>query len=154
MRFLNIRILAAVAAVVLCPGAGAQAQEKVQREVTVHENVRLVILAPADDLSDEVRKQYQAFLPLFEEALREATTNETDPCALTIRVSAGVKEVGSAKTQRPLARVSAFRRNSRQEFMATFILYSYLTAGPVNKEETAQFLKKQILDCAICNSGN
>jgi hypothetical protein len=36
--------------------------------------------------------------------------------------------------------------------MATFILYSYLSAGPVNKEETEQFLKKQILDCAICNS--
>lgn len=152
MRFLNIRILAAVAAV--CLGAGAQAQERVQREVTVHENVRLVILAPAEDLPEEVRKQYQAFLPLFEEALKEATTNETDPCALTIRVSAGVKEVGSAKTQRPLARVSAFRRNSRQEFTATFILYSFLTAGPVDKEETAQFLKKQILDCAICNSGD
>ncbi|MDI9613193.1 MAG: hypothetical protein QM330_09090 [Acidobacteriota bacterium] len=154
MRFFNIRILAAVAALALCSGAQARAQGKVQREVTIHENVRLVIMAPDQDLSEEIRKQYEAFLPLFEEVVKESTTDETDQCALTIRISAEMKEVGSAKTQRPLARVSAFRRNSRQEFVATFILYSYLTAGPVNKEETEQFLKKQILDCVICDSGN
>ena len=154
MRFFNIRILAAVAALALCSGAQARAQGKAQREVTIHENVRLVIMAPDQDLSEEIRKQYEAFLPLFEEVVKESTTDETDQCALTIRISAEMKEVGSAKTQRPLARVSAFRRNSRQEFVATFILYSYLTAGPVNKEETEQFLKKQILDCVICDSGN
>jgi hypothetical protein len=151
MRFPYVRILAAVA-VAVCLGAGARAQDKVQREVNVHENVRLLIMAPPAELPPEIQKQYQDFLPLFEEVLKESTADETDECTLTLRVSAGMKEVGSAKTQRPLARVSAFRRNSRQEFMATFILYSYLSAGPVNKEETEQFLKKQILDCAICNS--
>jgi len=62
-----------------------------------------------------------------------------------------MKEVGSAKTKRPLARITAFRRNSKQEYVGLFILYSYQTAGPVNKEETSQFLKKQVLEPAECH---
>jgi hypothetical protein len=126
------------------------AQDKIDREVEIHKNVKLVVLSPAADIPADVAKQFQAFLPVLEDSLKESTDDQPDECLLTLRVAAGVKEIGAAKTKRPLARVTAYRRNSRQEFLGTFILYSYLTAGPVNKEETIQFLKKQILEPAEC----
>ena len=126
------------------------AQEKVVREVEIHRNVKLVQLSIDPQVPDEMIKQYQSFLPIFEDALKESTTDQSDECSLTVRVTAGIKEIGSAKTKRPLARISAFRRNSRQEYQGNFLLYSYTTASPVNKEETIVWLKKQILDPAEC----
>jgi hypothetical protein len=127
------------------------AQEKAEREVEIHKNVKLVQLSNASNLPEDLVKQYSAFLPLLEDALRSSTTDQPDECSLTLRVSAGMREVGSAKTKRPLARVTAFRRNSKQEYEASIILYSYETAGPLNKDEIIQRLKKQVLEPAECH---
>jgi hypothetical protein len=126
------------------------AQEKTDRDVEIHKNVKLVILAPAPDIPEDIAAQYKSFLPIFEEALKQGIKDQSEDCSLTLRVSIAVKEVGSAKTKRPMARISAFRRNSRQEYIGSLILYSYATAGLVNKDETEQFLIKQILDPAEC----
>lgn len=61
-----------------------------------------------------------------------------------------VKEVGAAKTKRAQARVTVFCRNSRKEYIGNFILHSYASNGPVNREETEQFLRKQILEPMEC----
>ncbi len=148
MQFPNIRMFGALAFLFL--SWSVWAQEKVDREVEIHKNIKLIILAAAPEIPEDILKQYHGFLPVLEEALKETTVDQSDECTLTLRVAAGVKEIGSAKTKRPMARVTAFRRNSKQEYLGTFILYSYITAGPVNKEETAQFLKKQILEPAEC----
>jgi len=87
---------------------------------------------------------------MFEQALRESTADEADECALTIRLTLGIKEIGTAKTKRPIARVAAFRKGAKQEFVGTLILYSYITSGMVNVAETEQFLKKQILEPSTC----
>jgi hypothetical protein len=126
------------------------AQDKVDREVEIHKNIKLVVLSPAAEVPADVAKEFQSFLPTLEASLKESTADQPDECLLTLRVSAGVKEIGAAKTKRPMARITAYRRNSKQEYLGNFILYSYLSAGPVNKEETSQFLKKQILEPAAC----
>jgi hypothetical protein len=126
------------------------AQEKVDREVQIHKNVKLIVMTAGPDIPEAVASQYKSFLPILEDALRDTTMDESDECYLTLRVSIGVKEIGSAKTQRPQTRITAFRRNSKQEYIGSFILYSYINSGPVNKEETSQFLTKQILEPAAC----
>jgi hypothetical protein len=150
MQFPYIRMF--VALVFLVFSLSVRAQENISREVEIHKNVKLIELAPAPDIPEDMLKQYGSFLPILEETLKENTTDQSDACLLTIRVKAGIKEIGSAKVKRPTAQVTAYRRNSRQEFLGTLILYSYVTAGPVNKEETAQFLNKQILEPAECRS--
>jgi hypothetical protein len=126
------------------------AQESIDREVEIHKNIKLLMVTPAADTPQDMLAHYKSFLPVFEEALKENTVDQSDECTLTLRITAGFKEVGAAKVKRPLARVTAFRRNSRQEYVGSFILYSYVTGGPVNKQETGQFLKKQILEPAEC----
>jgi len=148
MQFPNIRMFVALAFLLF--SWSVWAQEKVNREVEIRKNIKLIEMAAEPETPADILKQYQGFLPILEEALKESTTDQSDECALTLRVAAGLKEIGSAKTKRPMARVTAFRRNSKQEYLGTFILYSYITAGPVSKEETAQFLKKQILEPAEC----
>jgi hypothetical protein len=126
------------------------AQEKSDREVVVHKNVKLIALAPDSDIPEDIAKQYRSFIPVLEEALKQNTADETDECGLTLRVTAGVKEIGSAKVKRPTARIGAYRRSSRQEYQGVFILHSYVSGNLVNLEETTQFLKKQILEPATC----
>lgn len=141
-------ILSSLVLALLSLSWNVQAQEKPVREVDIHKNVKLVQLSISPDIPEDLVKQYQDFLPILEESLKESTGPQSDACSLTIRVAAGMKEI--AKTKRPLARVSAFRRNSKQEYVGTFILYSYINSGLVNKEETITFLKKQILEPAEC----
>lgn len=148
MQFLKIRVVMAITFLLFCWNGWAQ--DKIEREVEIHRNIKLIAMAPASDIPEDIATQYRNFLPILEEVLKENTTDQTDACFLTVRVSAGVKEIGSAKVKRPFARISAYRRNSRQEFISTLILYSYLTSGPINKEETLQFLEKQILGPAQC----
>jgi hypothetical protein len=126
------------------------AQENNAREVEIHKNIKLVVVAPTAEIPQDMAAQYKSFLPIFEQALRESTVDQSDECALTLRVTSTFKEVGAAKVKRPYAHVTAFRRNSRQEYVGSFNLYSYINSGPVNKEETGQFLKKQILEPAEC----
>ncbi len=140
------------AAALLIFSWNAAAQKDSDREIEIHKNVRLIQMAVASDLPEDMLVQYRNFLPIFEEVLRENTSDETDECALTIRIEAGFKEIGSAKVKRAVARIAAYRRNSKQEYIGSFILHSYMTDGLVNKEETEQFLKIQILDPAKCVS--
>ena len=104
------------------------AQEKADRELEIHKNVKLIELGSAPSVPEDLVKQYRAFLPLLEDSLKSSTTDQSDDCSLTLRVSGDIKEVGSAKTKRPFARITAFRRNSKQEYVGVFILYSYITA--------------------------
>ncbi len=120
------------------------------REVEIHKNVKLLVTAAGSDIPADLSSQYKAFLPLFETVLKESIADQSEECAVTFRVAAGIKEIGAAKVKRPTARVTAFRRNSKQEFVGFLILYSYANSGLVNKEETEQFLKKQILQPAEC----
>jgi hypothetical protein len=126
------------------------AQENTGREVQIHKNVKMIEMPTASDISPDISAQHRAFGPILEQALKKITADETDECALTIRVALGSKEIGSAKVKRPIARITSFRRGAKQEFVGTFVLYSYENSGMVNVEETAQFLKKQILDPAAC----
>jgi hypothetical protein len=144
------KILISTTAAVLLFSWTAWAQDKIDKEVEIHKNIKLVVFATAGDIPEDVVKQYQSFLPILEASLKEVTSDQSDDCSLTLRVAAAVKEVGSAKTKRPQAKISAFRRNSKQEYQGAFILYSYINSGPVNKEETNNFLKKQILEPAEC----
>ena len=147
MQFPNIRIITVVAFLFFCWNAPAQNKA---REINIHENVTLVERPVSDDVPEDIVKQFQNFLPILEEVLRENTTDESDACGLVVRVTAGFKEIGSAKVKRPTAQISAYRKKARQEFLGTFILHSYINDGLVNKEETEQFLVKQILEPAVC----
>ncbi|MDR1727086.1 MAG: hypothetical protein LBT74_04030 [Acidobacteriota bacterium] len=151
MKVPKIRLSIAPVALLLAWSAFSFAQQdEVERETAIHENVKLIALAPSADLSAEIQKDYRAFLPILEEALKENVAAQSDACALTLRVTPGMREVGSKKTQRPQVQVTAHRKNSRQEFVSSFILYSYINEGLVDKEETTQFLQKQVLNVAEC----
>jgi hypothetical protein len=126
------------------------AQENTGREVQIHKNVKLIEMPAPADIPEDIIAQCKTFAPIFEQALKKTTSDETDECSLTIRITMGVKEIGSAKTKRPTARVTAFRKGAKQEFVGTLILYSFVNAGMLNAEETEQFLKKQILEPAAC----
>lgn len=150
MQFPNFRILT-VLAVLLLP-CSVFAQNKTDREIDIHENVKLAVMVVPSDVSEDMAEQFRLFIPILEEVLKESTTNQSAACALTIRATAGFKEIGSRKVKRPTAVISAFRRNSRQEYIGTFILHSYSSDGLVNNEETEQFLTKQILEPAVCRA--
>jgi hypothetical protein len=126
------------------------AQDNTGREVQIHKNVRLIEMPSAPDIPEDIAAQHRSFGPIFEQALKKTTADEADECALTIRLMLGFKEIGAAKTKRPTARVTAFRKGAKQEFVGTLILYSYVTSGLVNAEDTEQFLKKQILEPSTC----
>lgn len=121
------------------------AQEKTEREIDIHKNVRLVLMSIPQEMPEELKDRYRHFLPLFEEALKENTSDQASESALTIRLVPGTKEVGSRKTKRVIAHITAYRKDSRREFIGSFLLYSYSTGETVNKEEIKQFLKQQIL---------
>jgi hypothetical protein len=126
------------------------AQEKSEREIEVHKNLKLIVLAATPEVPADIASQFKDFLPILEAALKESTTDQSDECSMTLRVSPGVREVGAAKVKRATAHITAFRRNSKQEYVGNMILYSYINSGPLNKDETGQFLKKQILEPAEC----
>jgi hypothetical protein len=120
--------------------------DKSSREIEISRSVRLIEIAAAPDIPLDIAAQHQNFLPIFREVLQEKTQGWTGEETLVVRVSVAVKEVGAAKTKRAQARITAFLNNSRKEYVGQFLLYSYETNGSVSKEETGQFLKKQILE--------
>jgi hypothetical protein len=148
MKFPKFQVFAALAFLIF--SWGAWGQEKANKEVDLHKNVKLIELPIPADIPEEVAQAYKSFLPILEESLKENTADQSDPCGLTIRITAAVKEIGAAKTKRPAASFTAFRKNSKQEFLGSFLLYSYVSSGPVSKDETTSFLKKQILDPIAC----
>jgi hypothetical protein len=149
MRFPKTPVLVAALAILFCSWS-IWAQDS-DREVEIHKNVKLIVTSAGSDIPADFASQYKTFLPLFETVLKESIADQADDCAITFRLTPGIKEIGAAKTKRPLARITAFRRNAKQEFRGDFILYSYTTSGLVNKEETEQFLTKQILQPAECH---
>jgi hypothetical protein len=148
MRLPIVPLFAVLASLSVC--ANIRAQENSDRETEIHRNIRLVELTAPSNIPINLAGQYQKFLPMFRDVLKENTKDQPEEKSLVINVTAGVKEVGAAKTQRAQARVTAFCRNSRKEYVGSFILHSYASNGPVNKEETEQFLRKQILEPMEC----
>jgi hypothetical protein len=122
-----------------------QAQEGTESSIEIHNNVKLIEMPVPSNIPDELRSKYQAFLPLLVEALKEKTSEQAPENAITFRIVPGVKEVGSAKTKRVFAQITAYRRNTRSEYIGSLLLHSYATGGNVNKEEIGEFLSKQIL---------
>jgi hypothetical protein len=148
MQFRSVRM--PMALLLLTFPLGAWAQGKIDREVEIHKNVKLIVMKATPDVTEDIADQYRSFLPIFEDVLKQNTIDQPDECSLTLRVAIGIKEIGSGKVKRPIAHITAFRRNSRQEYLATLILYSYATSGLINKEETELFLKKQVLGPSEC----
>ena len=142
MRFGHIPIFLVFTVFLVC---GLGAQDKAGREINVHKNVLLIEAEVPQELTQEFKNKYQKFLPVFEEVLKESTSEQSSDGALIVRVVPGIKEIGAAKTKRVIARISAYRRNSKREFVGSLILHSYATGDTVSKEEIEQFLKKQIL---------
>jgi hypothetical protein len=126
------------------------AQEESDREIEIHKNVRLIQIAATPGIPADLAGQYRSFLPMFRDVLKENTQDQSDEKQLVLRITPGIKEVGASKTKRIQANVASYCKNSRKEFIGSFTLYSYLTQGPVNKEETEQFLRKQILEPLEC----
>jgi hypothetical protein len=147
MRFLKSPIV--IFSIVLCCSLSVWAQEA-DREVEIHKNVKLIISAATPDIPAGIASQYLAFLPSLESTLKEIVPAQSDDCAMTLKVMPVIKEIGAAKTKRAAARVTAYRKSSRQEFFGNLILYSYVNSAPVNKEEIQDFLQKQILQPAEC----
>ena len=123
-----------------------------QKEIDVHKNVRLVEMPFPADMPDDLKKEYAAFLPLFEEVVKESIPDQTDNCALTIRITPGTRAIGASKQLRATARLQGYRRQSTNEYLAVLILYSYITGKLVDKEEIRRFLEIQILKPAACKS--
>jgi hypothetical protein len=149
MRFLKTLISSALLCLMLA--WSVDAQENTDREVDIHKNVKLQISAASPEIPAGFATQYLAFLPMLESVLKETITNQTDECSLTIKVSPIVREIGSVnKIKRAAAKITAFRKNAKQEFFGNLLLYSVVNSGPVTKDETQQFLKRQILDPNEC----
>jgi hypothetical protein len=124
---------------------GLRAQQGTSVETEIHKNVKLIQMALPQDMPQEFREKYQAFLPLFEAALKENTFEQTPDKAITFRIVPGIKEVGAAKTKRVFAKITAYRTRAKAEFVGNLLLHSYATGGTVSKEEIKSFLVKQIL---------
>jgi hypothetical protein len=148
-RATNALVAVLSAALLLVPWT-LRAQGTQNREIEIHKNVTLIVTPVQADMPDPLKEKFEHFLPMLEGALAEITSPESPECALIVRVTAGFKEIGSAKLQRVFARFSAYRRNSDQEFVARLYLHSFITGGPVSKEEVTDFLKERILSVATC----
>jgi hypothetical protein len=124
---------------------GLSAQQNAATEIEIHNHVKLIEMAVPLDIPQEFREKYQAFLPLFVAALKENTTEQTADKAITFRIVPGIKEVGSAKTKRIFAKITAYRTRAKAEFVGNLLLHSYATGETVSMEEIKGFLLKQIL---------
>ena len=127
------------------PLFNVEAQEKADNETDIHKNVKLLEMPIPPNMPEDFKAKYQIFLGQLKEVLKEKTGERSSESALTIQVRAGVKEVGSKKTKQPAARVTAFRRDSKVEWVSIMLLHSYATGEPINNEEIEKFLPLQIL---------
>jgi hypothetical protein len=142
MRLNSTPVLIAVMLMLSC---SVGAQEKTEQEIEIHKNVRLIIMAIPQEVPEELKDRYQGFLPLFEEALKENTSDQALENALTVRIVPGIKEIGAAKTKRVIVYVTIYRKNSNKEFIASFLLHNYATGENVSEKEIGQFLKKILI---------
>jgi hypothetical protein len=148
MRLLIVPMFAVLAGLGLLGNIAAQ--EEKDREIEIHKNIKLIQIAATPGIPADLASQYRGFLPMFRDVLEENTKDQGNENNMVLRVEPGIKEIGSAKTKRVQALVTSFCKNSRKEYVGSFILYSYINSGPVNKEETEQFLRKQILEPLEC----
>ena len=128
------------------PLCSAEAQEKADSETDIHNNVKLLEMPVPPNIPEDFKVKYQIFLGRLKQALKDKTAERSSTSALTIQVCPGIREVGSAKTKQPAARITAFKKDSKSEYVANFLLYSYATGETVNKEEIERFLALQILN--------
>jgi hypothetical protein len=143
MRSIRLTILFLL---LLLPLWSIKAQEKAENETDIHNNVRLVEMPIPPDLPEEFKAKYQTFMQQLKTALSENTKECEEAGAITFQVSAGIKEIGLNRTKRPMARIVAFKKDSRSEFSGDLLLHSYLTGDTVNKQEIETFLQRQILN--------
>jgi len=142
MKSIRFSILFMLLSLLLC---SAKAQEKADTETNINNNVKLLEMPIPPNIPEEFKAKYQIFIGRLKEALKEKTSERSSASALTFQVSAGIKEVGSKRTKQPAARVTAFKKDSKNEWVANFLLYSYATGETINKEEIEKFLTLQIL---------
>lgn len=121
------------------------AQRESNSAIEVHKNVALIELPIPAAIPEELKSEYLRFLPLFEEVVTESTTDQLPDDAVTIRVEAGTKEIGSKKTVRAIAQITASCKQLTHSYAATLLLHSYATGEAVNKNEIAKFLEQYIL---------
>ena len=140
--FRSVRV-AMIGLFVLLPLCGIKAQD---RGVEIHSNVRLVAMPIPEDLPPDFQAKYLLFLQQLKDAIKAKTSERTPADALVFRVRPGVKEVGSAKTKRPMASVVAFKNDSKNEYRGDILLYSYATGDTISREEIDKFLAKQIIN--------
>jgi hypothetical protein len=151
MRYDVISILIVFLALAfLCFPWVVKAQEVVSQVIEIHRNVRLIETPVLADLPEELKQDYEHFLPMLEESLRAMTSDESEECALTIQVGAGFKEYGAAKVKKVFARLTAYRRNSNLQFVARIYMHNFATDAFVSMEEISDFLQQQVLGPAQC----
>ncbi|MBN1569925.1 MAG: hypothetical protein JXA73_18920 [Acidobacteria bacterium] len=143
MKSVRISILLLLFSLPLC---SAVAQEKAERETDIHNNVKLLEMPVPSNIPEEFKAQYQVFLGRLKQALKDKTGERSSTNALTIQVRPGIKEIGQNRTKQPAARITAFKKDSKSEYVANFLLHSYATGDTVNKEEIERFLTLQILN--------
>lgn len=129
----------------LVPLRGVMAQDKVGFEVDIRSNVRLVTMPIPEDMPQDFKTKYLLFLQQLKESIKAKTAEHTAADALVFQVRPGVKEIGAAKTKRPMASIVAYRKDSKSEFRGDILLYSYSTGENVSREEIDKFLAKQII---------
>lgn len=128
------------------PFCSVVAQEKAERETDIHDNVKLLEMPVPPNIPEEFRAKYQLFLGRLKQALKDKTSERSSASALVIQVCPGIREVGTSKTKQPAARITAFKKDSKSEYVANVLLYSYATGETVNKEEIERLLALQILN--------
>jgi hypothetical protein len=143
MRLFGTGLLVVAALLVFSYAVPAQQESNLVSEV--HKNVTLIELPIPAAMPEELKSEYRRFLPLFEAVVTESTTDQLPADAVTIRVEAGTKEIGSKKTERAIAQITASRKQLAHSYAATLLLHSYATGEAVNKEEIAKFLERYIL---------
>jgi hypothetical protein len=130
----------------LLPLWSVKAQEKADRGIEIHSNVRLIEMPIPQDMPEEFRTKYQVFLQQLKTTLKEKTSERSSASALIIQVRPGIKEVGLNRTKRAMASITAYKKDSTNEFCGDLLLHSYATGETVNKEEIEKFLTMQILN--------
>ena len=129
----------------LLPFCGIKAQEK-GFETDIHSNVRLVTMPIPEDMPSDFKAKYLLFLQQLKDAIKAKTSERTAEDAFIFQVRPGIKEVGSTKTQRPMASIVAYRKDSKNEYQGDILLYSYATGENISREEIDKFLAKQIIN--------
>ena len=68
MQFPNFRMLTVLAVLLL--SIPVFAQNKTDREIDIHENVKLVIMTVSSDVPEDMAKQFRLFIPVLEEVFQ------------------------------------------------------------------------------------